>query len=340
MRPHGLWPHTLPVHPQRKPDEVLSSWIVRLAHHNHLKVHALCRRIYGNQAPVWNRDVDRLVPGWLVEALELMTRIPADEIRSYSLADLSQSVNGHHEANGNAAWVLPLGVWHRKRLAHGVQFCPLCLRLDVEPYVRRSWRLAYYTECEHHHVLLEDRCPRCGAAFDYFRGELGHSSVTRAARMSVCVHCGCDLAYAQVHRFEWPTWELTLAVRTLQFMNSFGWASVGDRVFMPAVELLGAIRQLITVMASPRRGGELFDAIAEQLWPEGYEVLADRGKLYERRSVLDRHRLFGMAVWLMLDWPGRADMLLEQTGLPRCELLRDLCGRPSRLLTQIAPHVR
>jgi hypothetical protein len=326
----------LPGHPQPQPDELLSSWIVALARANGFKVHSLCIRLGGNQNTIWNRDVDRMVPVDVVAKLSAMTGQSAERIRTLSLAHIAEQIDVDHHPNGNATWLLPLGVWHRKRLRHGVQFCPMCLGMDKRPYVRRSWRLAYYTECEHHRVLMMDRCPSCGEAFNYFRGELGDRNQIDAAGLNFCVGCGLDLWHTAQQRFEWPDWQLTVATRTLQFMNDYGWATLDNRNFTPAHELLLVIRQLIRVMSSGSRAGQLYDAVAQALWPEGCDVLSERGKDYERRSVIERHRLFGMTVWLLMDWPGRFERAFRYAHIQRNSLTRDMRVVPAWYAEQCA----
>jgi hypothetical protein len=324
MPPTVLTPGLLPIHPQRQPDELLSSWIVALARGNWLKVHSLCIRLGGNQNTIWNRDIDRMAPPQVIAKLSKMTGIPADQIRTFTLAHLAEQIDVDHHPNGNATWLLPLGVWHRKRRGYGVQFCPICLGMDKRPYVRRSWRLAYYTECEHHRVLLLDRCPSCGEAFNYFRGELGDRNKIDSAKMNFCASCGFDVWRAPTSSCEWHDWQLTVATRTLHLMNDWGWATLEGRSFTPAHELLLVLRQLIRVMSSGNRAGQLYDAVAEALWPQGYEVLSERGKEYERRSVIERHRLFGMAVWLLMDWPGRFERAFRYSHIRRHSLTQDM----------------
>jgi hypothetical protein len=277
-----------------------------------------------------------MAPEAVVRQLAKMTGAEAAVIRQHTLAHLAQQIDIDHHPNGFATWLLPLGVWHRKRTRRGVQFCPLCFRFDERAYVRRSWRLAYYTECEHHARLLLDCCPACESPLNYFRGELGDRNAFRSPGINICTGCGFDLAYAPQEQFFWPDWQLTVTTRSLQFMNDFGWAFVENRTFTPAHELLLVIRQLIRVMSSRGRAGQLYDAVAEVLWPEGCNVLSERGKDYERRSVLERHRLFGMAVWLLMDWPSRFETAFRYSHIQRNALTRDMKVVPTWYADQCA----
>lgn len=73
----ALWP----IRYKPLPDELLSSWLVRLAHGHGLKVQTFCNLMFGNRRQVWNRDIDRLAPDWLVEALALHTGTPMELAR-------------------------------------------------------------------------------------------------------------------------------------------------------------------------------------------------------------------------------------------------------------------
>lgn len=335
MRAHGLSADLLPLHPRCKRDELFSSWIVRLARANHVKVHALCARFGGNLAPIWNRDVDRMAPAWLIDRLATATARPRSEVYESTLAVLAAKIDAAPTANGNSTWILPLGIWHRQRRRFGVQFCPTCFRMDKEPYIRRAWRLAFYTECERHHTLLVDRCNACGKPHAYFRGELGHRQAVTAPSMAICNYCGFDLGTTPISRFEWPDWRTSVAIRTLLFMHDFGWSTLDDRNFQSATELLCVLRQLVRMLASPTREGQLYDAVADQIWPQGYEVIGQRGELFERRGVLERHRLFGMAVWLLQDWPHRFEMCSRHADVRRSYFVQHATGLPRWFVSQV-----
>ncbi|QSI33289.1 hypothetical protein GNX71_28465 [Variovorax sp. RKNM96] len=72
-----------------------------------------------------------------------------------------------------------------------------------------------------------------------------------------------------------------------------------------------------TVLSSPTKDGQLYDAVADQMWPQGYQALSSRGESYERRGVHERNRLFGMAIWLLQDWPDRFEMCVRHSGARR-----------------------
>lgn len=329
MRPFGLSDHVLPVHPQLRDDELLSSWLVRVAWANRLKVHSLCVQMAGNDAPVWSRDIDRLLPAWFLYEIERLTGTPASTAKAAGLDGIAESLNGCKPNRiGNETWLLPLGIWHRKRRRFGVQYCPICLHVPEGQYIRRAWRLAFYTECEVHRVLLHDRCYACGAPVTYFRADVGLRRRPEAPSMGTCSNCEAPLFKAPLSRFEWPSSSLGVAVRNLLFMKDFGWVFLDGKSFTNPANLFRVLRQFIRIMASNTADGQLYDAVADQLWPEGYRVLGNRGAAFEDRGVEERHGLFGMATWLAMDWPERFRSTFRAAGIGRYCLIQDMAEPP------------
>lgn len=172
----GLSGNLWPIHPHRLPDELLSFWILRVAHANRLKLQTFTNLALGRNASPWARDIDRSASDELLSQLSAQTGSSVEELRGGMLSAYEGILFEHHNAQGNSQWILPLGVYHRTRRAYGMQFCPACLFWDGIPYFRRRWRLAFATICDRHGTLLHDRCPHCAAPVIYFRNDVGHPS--------------------------------------------------------------------------------------------------------------------------------------------------------------------
>ena len=80
-----------------------------------------------------------------------------------------------------------------RRQAAWLQFCPLCLAEDAQPYFRRDWRLATTIACARHGGRLLDRCPPRGQGLAPFAQDSPRPQ-------SACAACGCDLAAAKAPR--------------------------------------------------------------------------------------------------------------------------------------------
>ncbi len=167
------WPIT--VTPQR--DELLSSWLHRLAYANGVPGRAFAR-ILG------------LTPGMWSARLDLKCSITlADQLRQY--ADItSEQLAAMRMPDGLPKQLfLPLRKLYRRSGSTWLQFCPRCLATDTHPYFRREWRLATRLTCEKHKSRLRDRCTACNqpvAAFDQNELRPHH----------YCAGCGYDLRHA------------------------------------------------------------------------------------------------------------------------------------------------
>jgi hypothetical protein len=187
----------LPLHPNPHPDELLSSWMIRLAVNNGWHSHTFFSKVLNYDKPIWNRDVDKYLKPCLTDCLSKATGIDGNQIRALSLQEYSGSLFCCNATNAYLPWVLPLGIYHRAHLNAGLQICPRCLEEDEQPYYRKYWRVAFYTICHKHRCLLLDRCPYCGSCIEFHRLAIGSKFEHCPTRtMTLCHHCHRDLKYA------------------------------------------------------------------------------------------------------------------------------------------------
>lgn len=160
----------LPWRPRPEPDELLSSWLARVARGNSGKLHTFCHAVWPG-LQIWNRDIDAVAPALLLAELGRRTGVDASRIDQTTLRSLEGVLFEDLQVVGPTQWVRPLGVFHRTRRRGGQQWCPLCLAADQEPYYRRRWRLAIASTCPCHGLVLADTCHDCGAPAVPHRGE-------------------------------------------------------------------------------------------------------------------------------------------------------------------------
>jgi hypothetical protein len=120
-KPQQLWP----VRPKPFSDELLSSWLVRLVKGNGIKLQRFCDCAFGKDRQIWNRDIDRHAPHWLLRELSLRANIPLVEVGSLALSSYQGRIFKRSAAHGHQRWILPLRMYHRKRLGFGLQFCSI-----------------------------------------------------------------------------------------------------------------------------------------------------------------------------------------------------------------------
>ncbi len=293
-----LWP----AHPHPYHDELLSSWLVRIAHANGVKVQTFCTHEFRGDKEVWNRDVDRLAPAWLVEAMALKTGTALHRAWDTTLLGYEGKLYDRYHSASQLRWILPLQLYHRKRRGYGIQYCPSCLAETCEPYYRRSWRVALFAFCPRHDVLLLDRCPNCGAGIAFHRLELGKPNIVDTVSLQCCWACGFDLTLAQAITLMpcddqlYSTWRevLDLIENVGNFSDSYDYT------------ILAVLHHLCAVMVSIRSAPKLMPYVQKML--NQTPIIIDKQRIiFEQRSLIERHHVLELAWWLLGDWPFRLE---------------------------------
>ncbi len=291
----GLTTSLWPVRYKPFPDEVLSSWLVRLAHGHGLKVQTFCNLIFGNRLQIWNRDIDRLAPEWLLNELSEKTGTDIEVARRTTVRSYEGRLFARFKPSGSLPWILVLKLYHRTFEGFGFQFCPHCLSEDTQPYFRRSWRVALSTTCDRHQRLLLDRCPECGSGVAFHRRDMGKGADGIGELLSDCHHCGFDLRIAQT----------VVAPRyneaAMGWLESLRAELVTGTDQDTCLEKLAVMRQLTRLLTSTSAKVVLHPHVCEAVGIDEPLLIKGEKIPFESRSLLERHHLIQLAAWLMAD---------------------------------------
>ncbi len=159
------------------PDELLSSWLHRLALANGIAPRSFAG-VLGLGNGMWSPRLDLHLPRHVAALLADQTGVPREAIIKMSMTGCA---------------LIPL-LLPRRENAHRnrstwMQYCPLCLADDEVPYFRRQWRLSSRISCFVHRCSLRDRCPSCRAGIASF-------DQTELRPQHVCARCSFDLRSA------------------------------------------------------------------------------------------------------------------------------------------------
>ncbi|WP_233862024.1 TniQ family protein [Paraburkholderia adhaesiva] len=320
MNEDRLWP----AHPHPYRGELLSSWLVRVAHANGLKVQTFCRLAFGNDRQVWNRDIDRLAPASLVETMSARTGTPLSRAWRTTLMIYRGKLFKDWKASGQLQWVLSLKMFHRKRLGYGLQFCPRCLAEDAEPYFRLAWRVAFYTYCPKHDCMLLDRCPQCGQGVAYHRIELGRPDVTSTEPLCRCWACGYDYRESGTtiadkwNERTFECWTKALRITDCDAPSSahFDYGK------------LAVLHQMVKLLTSDEKNRRLARYVASKTGQAVPNAAANRVPI-EGCGLAERHHVVGLAWWLIDRWPSRLKAAWRRRALRYNWLLRDFNHAPN-----------
>jgi hypothetical protein len=326
-----LWP----AHPHPYRDELLSSWLVRVAHANGLKVQTFCAQEFGNEHQLWNRDIDRLAPAWLIESMSAKTGVSLKRAWETTLLGYEGTLYDKYHPAGQLRWILPLQIYHRKRRGYGLQFCSKCLAEGCEPYYRRSWRVAFYTFCPKHDVMLWDRCPNCGNAVVFHRLELGKPDLVEGPSLQYCWFCGFDLCSAPtVPVNRWNDRTFLSWSRALRLVDRGAADSAGFDYSKLAV-----LHQFCALMVSMRCAPKLMAYVQEKT-NQLPIPLVKRHIAFEQRPLVERHHVLGLSWWLISRWPSRLRAAWRRKVVRYNVLGKDFDTAPEWYLTVVEQLIR
>lgn len=319
----GLSGNLWPVHLKALPDELLSSWLVRLAHGNGLKVQTFCALVFGRNRPIWNRDIDKFAPDWLLEKLSEATGSSIESVINTSLRSYEGVAYETHQPNGNTRWITPLGIYHRTHRSPGLCYCPQCLADDPEPYFRKRWRLAFTTVCTEHHLYLLNSCPKCAALVAPHRSDMrGKRDYPTDILSAHCWKCGFDLRESPQTQAQ----DASL-VRFQVFLENaldHGYVDWAGNPSMHSVVLFDGLRALIAGVMSKQTLERL--KVATIPFAERFAGWPRAGLEFAPLSI--RREVFKWIGVLLDCWPDRFTTFIYDNKLRYADLKGDSTQRP------------
>ena len=331
--PRALLPFATPP----RPDELLSSWLVRLAHDHLCKAYTFAKVLFPGVS-VWNRDVDKAGPEGVLQTLAARTRVPLARIRDTVLQCYEGRLYLNHNPFGNTDWILPLGIYHRTHRRLGLVFCPNCLRKDgPTPYFRTRWRLALAVVCPECGLWLQEKCPNCQAPVVFFRIDLGRKSELPDVSISHCFQCRFDLA--QADSVPAPA-HLLAGQREWYRILEEGWTT---SVVYPHLYFV-VLRQLAQALSSNKLWCRPLQAamtthVGPDLPPSIAPESLREARSFEYLPLTVRGALLQQANWLLTDWPGRFVSFMKQHRIASTPLLQDLPEIPFWYHSTVQQHL-
>lgn len=316
----SLWPFRS----RLLPDELLTSWIIHLAHGLGLKVQTFCQAVYGRNLQVWNRDIDRFGPDWVIGALVAHTGIAQAAVIESTLRSYEGKIYSNFKSSGALMWILTLKMHHRKRDGFGMQFCGKCLAEDKVPYFRKRWRVAYCTICTKHQTLLYDRCPACCSAIAFHRTDVGRGPGVKSNSLAVCHVCGFNLARA-------PSLEIPSLDDEVSILHEQMCADLEDLSSLTEMILdldeLRVLHHLTALLLSVRKIAKLRLYLCARLGIE--DQIRDRARVgIEGRPLHERHFLVQLAAWLFLRLEERMRQAWMDDAILNNQMYRDFPDPP------------
>ncbi|PJG65500.1 TniQ family protein [Acinetobacter seifertii] len=323
----------LPIHPKPCSDELLSSWMLRLAHANSIKAHTLYSSYFGHDKQIWNRDIDVLAPEWLIHGLMELSGATFQEVYATTLKKYEGYVYDHIIVRTNTHLLLSQGIYHRLRRLHGLQYCPSCLAENHIPYFRSVWRLAFYTVCPLHNCLLRDSCPNCDAPIIIFRGDIGYKNEVTRHSVRLCHQCLTDLTkekkkcwnaiYTEVYGAMSVLLDAPNKGFTIHPLPIIHYSQLFFKIFRQILMLL------ISARSNPRARFNIVDLEKDLKINNDLADFANKTKRsFESLRHSERHYLVQITLWLLCDWPYRIKYYVDSWKVIPSLIMQDMKYRP------------
>lgn len=317
----GLTTPLWPIRYKPLPDELLSSWLVRLARGHGLRVQTFCNLIFGNQLQVWNRDIDRLGPDWLVDVLSERTGTPIEIARGTTLRSYEGRLYPVFRTSGALQWITTLQMFHRTRQGFGMQYCPQCLLEDLVPYFRKAWRVAFVTTCATHQCMLRDRCFACGAGVAFHRGDMGNPQGQHRESIADCFACGASLASDLVDSVE------SYEPIVMDWLSGISTTVLSVGTNADRLDILNVMRQIALLLMSRYSSVKLHAYVCDELALPPME-LAHGHLSFESRMLAERHHVIQLVGWMMMDLEPRLRGAWRAKAVRYNQMLKDFDRAP------------
>lgn len=188
--PEGTSPawRQLPLYVEPKHDEVLLSWLVRLATRLQVSLHTLVR------AAFWIDDRRERSQWWRRPELQMLSRlshktgVSIERLRGMTFESWSPMYRDDEASERFSAerFRAEAPRRHAFRYVH----CEQCLDADATPYLRLPWAVGWVAVCPEHASIMTAGCHKCGTKL-----RIGRASSIARFSPATCVQCGNDLRY-------------------------------------------------------------------------------------------------------------------------------------------------
>lgn len=308
----------LPIHFKPQPNELLSSWLVRLSIAHGMKPYIFWNMILGREN-FWRKSkVDQTDDKELLTLISEKTGTSYERLLSTTLAAYTGYLYEKSLTHGFSTWIMPQGVVRRVRQKlFGLQFCPLCLAEDKEPFFRRNWRLAFVVFCEKHNVVLLDRCTHCNEAVNFYMN-VSREPVKGLLSYTICHNCKRDLRHVNSEslRYVQDSKGIEFQEFLIKGLNQ-GWVEVPQSGYVHSYLFFyglyclmsGLIRNLPKIQCFPDELSQCNEI------KKDISISPQAVTTFERLDIKKRSSLMGILHYLLINWPDGFTGFCKANGL-------------------------
>ena len=183
----------LPWHniPQAQKDELLSSWLTRIAHSYHINLKELLSKHFTEYA-LYYKDIDLTrIDTFILNKLSYLTQISTTKLLNMQLLHLEGTIQKFIHAETRNKWIITSSCNTNLKIRKSMclRICPLCLK--EHHYYHKNSKLLFINTCRKHHVYLIDSCQQCASPILPMK-------ITPPKKIYQCFKCGYDLRRSSI----------------------------------------------------------------------------------------------------------------------------------------------
>lgn len=305
-------------------DELLSSWLTRIARNHLLRYFSFCSSHF-MESEFWNRDLDKVLPDSIRNSILGKSIIQDEQINRMLLSSYSGRVF-LAISETRSFWLTSFNFYRNFRKHSGnMMICPKCLRNDASPYFRRKWRLTLSVVCADCGVELLDCCPNCGSEINYLQSEKGKKMQSPLFPITCCWKCLYDLRKAKAKKASTEVLEMQ---RKLYGIIEDGYV---DSPLLSCYSHLyfDVLKKMVSIINNPSHKLDLFrKVLAKESQQKVIMPKDNRLNSFETQNVSSRRGLLLSSYWLLEDWPRRFRRITKTAQLRSKTLFSDFPDCP------------
>ena len=302
------------IRPSPQQNELLSSWLVRVARLHDTKTTSFTNMHFKEYPKniIWQRDLDIWCPENLITRISQKSHLSKEEIFNMTLRSYEGKLREHIHGRTRTHFIQSLGNYCHIKRNGGLRFCPECFKEDKVPYFRKEWRLSFYTACTKHQCFLHNRCPTCNSP-------LTISKSYNEKDFTFCYKCGTDLKRIKTCTINRSSYGLKAINSLLDILDSGYGIKLGKKVL--SVEFFRFLKQINKIIYLWKKRDGVFE----------YEILADtiqfnqtiQSTMYEDSMTIQEQYLLYSGSYFLISSDANFEYFIQQNKIFPCYIYKD-----------------
>lgn len=303
---HKLQDKPFLIIPKPFKDELLSSWLARLAYAHNTHPQTFINLYFGiAHRGEFKNNIDTTL------SIKVLTQIQQKCKNKINVFKLTlKTYAGHLQENDISIM--------SNRLLSSVKFCPKCFKEDKIPYFRKKWNLAFSTACIKHNCFLYDGCPKCKTKIEVLKMYQDKLSDV------YCHSCGYNLKESNIRYISAKHADGVKAIKKLYRLLDSGYISFkGTTIY--SFCFFDTIQQLTKLIIIKHKVEFIKNHPLFKLLKNALSKKSNSAKsTYMQLSIEENFALFGMTIYLFKNYPNNFQKYITKNNLSHWDMVKEI----------------